>query len=89
MMRRIALAYVLVLLVFGAGICAAFRAGKRWEPARAPAPALAHPAGGLARAALAPLDRLREPLSRLLMQLILIVLLARVFGALARRCGPG
>jgi Kef-type K+ transport system membrane component KefB len=87
MMRKTALAYVLVIVIFGAGICAALRTGKQWEPARAPAPALAHPGNGLAHAALALRDSLREPLSRLLVQLILIVLLARCFGALAWRAG--
>ena len=86
-MRKIALAYVLVLVVFGAGIFFALRAGKQMEPARRAAPAMMNPEAGLTHAALALRDSLREPLSRLLVQLILIVLLARIFGALAWRVG--
>jgi Kef-type K+ transport system membrane component KefB len=87
-MRKIVLAYVLVLLVFGAGIGAALRAGKQAEPPRSTAPAgmAKQPAGAL-QTALLLRDNLRQPLSLLLLQLILIVLLARVFGALAARAG--
>ncbi|MGA2544793.1 MAG: cation:proton antiporter [Verrucomicrobiota bacterium] len=86
-MRKIALVYVLVLVVFGTGIFFALRAGKQLEPARGAAPAMMNPQAGLTQAALALRDNLRQPLSRLLVQLILIVLLARVFGALAWRAG--
>jgi Kef-type K+ transport system membrane component KefB len=87
-MRRIALAYLLVLLVFGAGIGAAIRAGKQAELARASAPPeMTNQQGGVLQAALLLRENLRQPLSLLLLQLILIVLLARIFGTLAPRVG--
>jgi Kef-type K+ transport system membrane component KefB len=95
MMRKFGLAYVLILLVFGAGIYQAIRAGKPLETARAltPSPSAAATAGsetGLLRAARMLGENLRQPLSLLLVQLILIVLLARFFAYLAARIGqPG
>jgi Kef-type K+ transport system membrane component KefB len=87
-MRKIALAYLLVLLVFGAGICAAIRAGKQSEPPRSSAPAgMTNQSARVIQVALLLRDNLRQPLSLLLLQLILIVLLARIFGALAARAG--
>jgi len=97
-MRKIGVAYVLILLVFGAGIYQAIRVGKNLEPARPLTPAatdrgLAELAGsekiggGLAGAARTLREKLHEPLSLLLAQLILIVLLARIFGHLAARAG--
>jgi Kef-type K+ transport system membrane component KefB len=82
------IAYLLVLLVFGAGICAALWAGKQSEPPRSSAPAgmTNHPASVPQPLSLLR-DNLRQPLSLLLLQLILIVLLARIFGALAARAG--
>lgn len=86
--RRILLAYLLVLLVFGAGICAALRAGKQAEPPQPSAPpGMRNQPTSALQAALLLRDNLRQPLSLLLLQLILIVLLARIFGALAARAG--
>ncbi len=89
-MRKIVVVYLLVLLVFGAGIAAALRAGKQSEPGpttNSPARSAAPPSAGLAQTVVVLRDNLRQPLGVLLMQLILIVLLARVFGALAARAG--
>ena len=87
-MRKIALAYVLALLVFGAGICAAIWTGRQAEPPRKSAPArMTGQPSGMVQAALLVRDNLRQPLSLLLLQLILIVLLARILGAAAARAG--
>src|ERR1039458_8222696 len=100
--RKIALIYFLVLVVFGGGICAALRAGRQLEAPRQIAPAALHPENfnlnpapnlslhlptSLKTSAKALRDNLHEPLSQLLVQLIFIVLLARIFGALAGRVG--
>ena len=100
-MRKYALAYVLILLIFGGGICLIIRAGKQLEtpeqlsavpsanapPANPANVSPAQPEGGPAHVIRVLRDNLREPLSLLLVQLILIVLLARVFGALFVKMG--
>ncbi len=100
-MRKYALAYVLILLIFGGGICLIIRAGKRLETPEqlsavpsATAPSAntanvspAQPESGSAHVIHVLRDNLRDPLSLLLVQLILIVLLARVFGALFVKMG--
>ncbi len=100
-MRRNILFYVVTVLVFGSGIFLTIRAGRGLEAAKPPAaaisqsqptaapdvPAAANPQAGLAHAGQVLRDNLREPLSLLLVQLILIVLLARIFGALFTRFG--
>jgi Kef-type K+ transport system membrane component KefB len=85
-MKKYTLAYLLTVLVFGAGIVLVLRDGSRLEQSRPPAagtelvsPASSTPAPTLLEGFR---EKLHEPLSLLLMQLILIVLLARVFGAL-------
>lgn len=95
-MRKVATAYFVTLIIFGGGIALAIRAGKNLEPAQpvpaatavpstsAPAPA-AQPVADHSWQALR--DNLREPLSLLLVQLILIVVLARIVGALFVRMG--
>ncbi|HXC99384.1 MAG TPA: cation:proton antiporter, partial [Verrucomicrobiae bacterium] len=93
-MRKYALIYILTLVVFGGGICLAIRAGKHLEqappvPATAagavvPSPGVEAGAGHLAGVFR---ENLHSPLSLLLVQLILIVLLARFFGALFVRMG--
>lgn len=95
-MKKNLLFYILTILVFGAGILFTLRAGKRLESSRAtpaissvetqaaaPAQARTTPASGVE----ALRNNLREPLSLLLLQLILIVLLARIFGGLFLKMG--
>ncbi len=101
-MSRNVLAYVFAILVFGAGIFAIIQSGKRLEVTGArpaisvsgtetKADARTIPGGnaeGVAvRVARGLRENLRASLSLLLVQLILIVLLARVFGALFARLG--
>jgi Kef-type K+ transport system membrane component KefB len=84
-MRKTFLFYVATLLVFGGGIFLALEQGKRLETARAAGiPAAAAPGPGMLAAAV---DNLRHPLPLLLLQLITIVLTARLMGALFRRFG--
>jgi len=95
-MRKNALAYSLTILVLGLGIFLIIRAGQRLHPSEPPAssiiaqPAASQPPqtdGGVRNAVHGLRDNLREPMSLLLVQLILIVLLARLFGAVAARLG--
>jgi Kef-type K+ transport system membrane component KefB len=85
-MRKPLLAYVAITLIFGAGIYIALDLGKRHEAnralpaAEASAPEPARASGGL-------VENLRHPLPLLLLQLITIVLMARLLGALFRRIG--
>src|SRR5579863_4449143 len=101
-MSRNVLAYMFAILVFGAGIFAIIQCGKRLEVNGA-LPAVSVPGtetvgdartvpvgkaeGVTARVARGLRENLRASLSLLLVQLILIVLLARVFGALFARLG--
>ncbi len=88
-MRKNILLYVVIVLVCGWGIYASLQAGRRLEKARlsttlietapVPIPAPSASANGALRGFL---DNLHEPLSLLLIQIILIILLARVFGSL-------
>jgi Kef-type K+ transport system membrane component KefB len=90
-MRKYFLAYVLTILVFGTGIVLTIQAGKRLETAGAHAvstavvapPAVSTPAASSGSPSWfgAFADNLHQPLSLMLVQLILIVLVARVFGA--------
>jgi len=97
-MRNNVLAYLLTILVLGSGILLTIRAGQRLRATATPPPvssslplpdtsAAPQTEGGLAHAAHALGGNLREPLSLLLVQFILIVLLARLFGAVATRFG--
>lgn len=100
-MRRNIIFYVLTILIFGAGIICAIRAGRGLEAAKSaavttpqPHPATTPdvsptlgPRGTLSHAAHVLRDRVHEPLSLLLVQVILIVLLARIFGALFTQFG--
>ena len=86
-MQKTVLAYLLTVLIFGAGIYATIHAGKKLEAGKFSTTAMAkvesisiHPVAMLR-------ENLRDPLSRLLLQIILIVLVARIFGALAVRLG--
>jgi Kef-type K+ transport system membrane component KefB len=83
--------YLVTLAVFGLAIFLVLRAGRSLEPggapdspaavtASAPAPAPAGAGGVMA-------ENLRSPLSRLLFQLLAIVLAARLFGSLFARLG--
>ena len=93
-MWKTALAYILILLVFGAGIYQVLRTGKQIETDRTksttPAATIvaeSNPATTPARVVQTLRDNLHEPLSLLLVQLIIIVLLARTFGWLAAKAG--
>ena len=101
-MSRNLLAYMFTILVFAAGIYALLQSGKRLESARAHPVAAVQgtepivdagvvsgekAGGGLARVVRALRENLHDSLSLLLVQLILIVLLARVFGVLFARLG--
>ena len=87
-MRRTFLIYFVILATCGAGIYAALERGKRLETARAaasPAAPSASPDAGMRGSGA--LENLSHPLPRLLLQLITIVLAARLLGALFRRIG--
>ena len=83
-MRKYSIVYVLTLLGFGWGIYLAIHAGTRLETAHLATAAATEAPGHLFQSLR---DNLREPLSLLLVQLILIVLLARVFGSAFARLG--
>jgi Kef-type K+ transport system membrane component KefB len=95
--RKFFFVYLAVILIFGAGIYLALERGKRLESERSvlataePAP---HAGAARAREGLAespgdqaPLAGNLRPLGLLLLQLIVIVSVARLFGALFRRFG--
>jgi Kef-type K+ transport system membrane component KefB len=84
-MRKFALVYLLSLVVCLGGIYLTIQAGTRLERARPAPAAAAADATGHALQTLS--DNLHAPLSLLLVQLILIVVLARLFGALFVRLG--
>lgn len=89
-MKKHGLAYLLTVLVFGTGIWLALQAGHRLDharPAASPAAVVSHAVAGHPSVGQVLADHVREPLSLLLVQLILIVLLARMFGALFTRFG--
>ena len=87
-MRKQFLVYAVYLLTFGGGIYFALERGRELEKTRSVAlvPAPSPTAAGVA-AAPRPADRLRQPLPTLLLQLITIVLSARLLGAVFRRLG--
>ena len=80
-MHRTALAYVLILLVFGAGIAFTLHSGSQLEGTTVKS------GSGPVQVTATLRDNLSQPLSILLVQLILIVVLARVFGLLATAVG--
>ena len=97
-MQRPALIYVSVILVFGAGLWAVLSAGRRLETPRPSPSAISNPespvSGALPRSeAVSPgvwaavRSRLAHPLGRLLLQLIVIVLMARLCGSLFQKIG--
>jgi Kef-type K+ transport system membrane component KefB len=79
--------YAAVLLIFGAGIFVTLDQGRKLENGRAA------PAAEKAQVLVTPLAATRapgdlgQPLARLLLQLIVIIAVARLFGALFRRMG--
>ncbi len=94
-MKKNLLLYVLTVLVFGGGIFLTLRAGKQLESSReasaisavdAQSQVTAPPATPAGSTNLL-LNNLHEPLSLLLVQLILIVLFARVFAAIFVKFG--
>ena len=85
-MRKPLFIYIAVTLVFGAGIYYALERGKRLEAER-PMPAVEASVPQPAAATGGVLETLRHPLPLLLLQLITIVLTARLLGALFHRIG--
>ena len=86
-MRKPVLLYLVPTISFGLVIAAALGRGRQLERDRAattPVAVVAPPAGGVPTGIL---SRLAHPLPRLLLQLIVIVAAARLFGALFRRFG--
>lgn len=95
-MNKRLLLYPLVLIVFGLGICAILQQGQELHPPHPltpgaqPVPADRSAATGVAPAAslLAALPQhFQDPLTRLLVQLILIIVVARICGAIGRKAG--
>lgn len=86
-MKKSFFVYIATLLIFGLGIYAALERGERLERTRAAAAAPAPTPEDAERAVPAALDNLSHPLPLLLLQLITIVLAARLLGALFRRIG--
>lgn len=86
-MRKSLFVYLDSLLIFGAGIFAALDRGKRMEGGRAAVPAIEASAPQTAPASGGLLGTLHNPLPLLLLQLITIVLTARLLGALFHRIG--
>jgi Kef-type K+ transport system membrane component KefB len=79
--------YVAVLLIFGAGIYVALDRGRRLEVGRAaPAAEAARARVAPSSGSLAPGD-LGQPLTRLLLQLVVIIAFARLLGAVFRQLG--
>ena len=95
-MSKSLLLYPLILIVFGLGMFLAVERGSTLDPARntqhatRPLPPAMQPSSGVGPSAslLANLrQNFEDPLTRLFVQLILIVLAARVCGALMRKAG--
>ncbi|HKV11874.1 MAG TPA: cation:proton antiporter [Thermoanaerobaculia bacterium] len=83
-MRKNLLVYLALLVLFGAGIYGILHFGSRLGPPGAPAgqteaAAATPPAGGFAQGLF---ENVRHPLSRLLLQVLVIVAAARVLGSL-------
>lgn len=88
MMRRSILLYVAVTMVFGTAIALGLHWGRALEAGTSQLlalPPLPANAGNPAAAIL--MDNLRHPLGLLLLQLIVVVLVARIFGILFQRFG--
>lgn len=86
-MQKTVLAYVLTILIFGSGIYAVIHAGKKLEAERNPAQTVTQAQSPPSLPIAMIRDNLREPMSRLLLQIIIIVIVARLFGALLTRLG--
>jgi Kef-type K+ transport system membrane component KefB len=91
-MKRTLLIYVALLALFGSGIFFALRWGQRLPaptPELAPAVGTTSPVASADAASLwSPLrENFNAPLSRLLLQVIVIVLATRLIGAVFARCG--
>ncbi len=92
-MRRSLVLYVVFLAVFGAAIVVSLRYGKRLEAGRngpsgaASAPAAAPSAGPASPLDAGPFAALRQPLAHLVLQLLVVVALARLLGAAFTRFG--
>src|SRR4051812_39120779 len=87
--------YAAVLVLFGTGIYAILHLGSRLQPDATAAPATAQVSPGVGPAAKAAggglaqtfLENVQSPLSILLLQIIVIVLAARILGSLCLRIG--
>jgi Kef-type K+ transport system membrane component KefB len=88
-MSRNVLFYAVVLLLFGAGIYFILGQGSQMEPiaAGAAAPAMAAPAAASPESHQGFLSHLKQPLSLLLLQVIIILAAARALGALFAKIG--
>src|ERR1044071_10217376 len=91
-MKRTILIYLTILAVFGAGIFLVIKRGQHLSaPMRGNAPAVgtfAPVASGNSTSLWSPLrENFKEPLSRLLLQVIVILLATRLVGPLFARCG--
>src|SRR5947209_20151916 len=99
-MRKSTVLYLLMVLGFGSGIYFLIQAGKNLETSRPPSVAMqaapnagpstldtAGAKSGISQTLRTFRDNLHDPLSLLLVQLIIIVVLARVFGGLFVRIG--
>jgi Kef-type K+ transport system membrane component KefB len=93
-MKRTVLIYLVSLLVFGLGIFLVIKQGKHLPPPKAEnvtavvginPPATASPAATSVWSSLR--ENLKDPLSRLLLQVIVIVLATRLVGSIFTRCG--
>src|SRR5512143_3181642 len=86
-MRRNLLFYLITLLVFGTGIYLALDYGGRLAPLAVTPEVSPSPAAPGAGPGQVLLERLHAPLGVLLLQLIAIILAARLIGSLFRRIG--
>ncbi len=92
-MNKRLLLYPLVLIVFGLAICGILQQGQQLHPPQSPnTPAATAPAAHTAIAPGASLwaaipEHFQDPLTRLLVQLILILLVARACGIIAKKMG--
>lgn len=93
-MKPTALYYVVLLTVFGLGILAVLHFGRQLSPPAATAGALsasstnaAQPNEPSGSAMSGMLRNLKDPVSRLFLQLLIIIITARVVGRLFTLCG--
>ena len=83
MLKRVVLLYTVVVGLSILAIVGMLQFGSQLLPSAAPAPAAAHADGFVAQI----LAHAQHPLAKLILQLVVIVLAARLFGALAAKLG--